>query len=459
MSGYDGIAYFTCELLMAQFFKASPTNSRKNYILKNVKVEKLDHQGRGLAYYQNKPVFIEGALSGELLDVQVTESKKRYYKAQIKKVIKASELRVTPVCPHYQECGGCHLQHINQAAQLQVKSEGLISLFKRFAKQAPQQLEAPISEQAWGYRRTARFGLQFDKKNKMLKMGFRRAQSNNLIDQKVCPILLPELEGLIPDIKVLLNSLQGKADLGHIELLYADQGPVVLLRHLKALTASDVKLIKEFSEQQQLNFFVQPSTNQCICLAGEENLSYQLPEWGCSVHFSPGDFLQVNANVNQKMVTQALQWLNLEKTDQVLDLFCGLGNFTLPVARHVESVVGIEGVQKMVDRASANARLNKLDNVQFYQADLSAENLTRQEWAKQDFNKVLLDPARAGALDCLTFITDIKPSHIVYVSCDPLTLARDSQVLLDSGYKLAKLGLLDMFPQTGHMESMALFTA
>jgi len=458
MSGYDGIACFTCESLMAQFFKASPTNSRKNYILKNVKVEKLDHQGRGLAYFQDKPLFIEGALSGELLDVQIVESKKRYHKAQIKKIIQASELRVAAACPHYQECGGCHLQHMDQPAQIQIKSEGLISLFKRFAKQAPQKLAAPITDQAWGYRRTARFGLQFDKKSKQLKMGFRRALSNDLIDQKVCPVLLPELERLIPGLKSLLNSLQGKADLGHVELLYADQGAVVLLRHLKALTAPDLKLIRSFSEQQQLNFFAQPSTNQCICLAGEEDLSYRLPEWDCSLHFSPTDFLQVNANINKKMVAQALQWLALEKSDQVLDLFCGLGNFTLPIARHAASVVGVEGVQKMVDRASSNARLNKQDNARFYQADLSAENLTQQEWAKQRFNKVLLDPARAGALDCLAFIAEKKPSHIVYVSCDPLTLARDSQALLDKGYKLDKLGLLDMFPQTGHMEAMALFT-
>jgi len=457
MSGYDGIAYFTCESLMAQFFKASPTNSRKNYILKDVKVEKLDHRGRGLAYFQGKPLFIDGALSGELLDVQIIETKKRYSKANIKTIIKASELRITAACPHYQECGGCDLQHLPQTAQIQIKSDGLISLFKRFANQAPQKLEAPITDQAWAYRRTARLGLQFDKKTKQLKMGFRRARSNDLIDQKVCPVLLPELECLIPSLKVLLNSLQCRADLGHVELLYADQGAVVLLRHMKTLTASDLKLISTFAEQQKLNFFAQASPNLCVCLAGEENLSYQLPEWDCVLHFRPTDFLQVNANINQKMVAQALQWLALEKTDQVLDLFCGLGNFTLPIARHAASVVGVEGVQKMVDRACANAALNKQDNAQFYQADLSAENLTQQEWAKQRFNKVLLDPARAGAGDCLAFITEKKPSHIVYVSCDPLTLARDSQVLLDKGYQLDKLGLLDMFPQTGHMESMALF--
>ncbi|HEY7865437.1 MAG TPA: 23S rRNA (uracil(1939)-C(5))-methyltransferase RlmD [Psychromonas sp.] len=443
---------------MAQFFKASPTNSIKNHILKNIKVEKLDHRGRGLAYFQDKPLFIDGALAGELLEVQIIESKKRYSKGKIKKIIKASELRITAACPHYQECGGCDLQHLNQQAQIRIKSDGLLSLFKRFAKQVPQQLEPPITGKAWAYRRTARFGLQFNKKNKHLKMGFRRAQSNDLIDQKVCPVLLPQLECLIAPLKILLNSLHCKADLGHVELLYADQGAVILLRHMKALTGPDLKLITAFSDQQKVNFFGQASSNQSVCLAGEAQLSYRLPEWDCTLSFTPNDFLQVNSDINKKMVSQALQWLALEKTDSVLDLFCGLGNFTLPIARQVESVVGIEGVQTMVDRALVNAQLNNLHNARFYQADLSGENLIRQEWAKQSFNKILLDPARAGALDCLAFIAQKKPSHILYVSCDPLTLARDSQVLLDKGYKLDKLGLLDMFPQTAHMESMALFT-
>lgn len=443
---------------MAQFFKAAPTNSIKNHILKNVKIEKLDHQGRGLAHFQDKPLFIDGALVGELLDVQIIESKKRYSKGQIKKILKASELRIIPACPHYQQCGGCHLQHLEQQTQIEIKADGLLSLFKRFAKQVPQQLETPITDQPWAYRRTARLGLQFDKKNKQVKMGFRRALSNDLIDQKVCPVLLPQLECLIAPLKILLNSLQCKADLGHVELIYADQGPVVLLRHMKALTSSDLQLITAFSAQQKVNFFGQGSSNQSVCLAGEAHLSYRLPEWDCLLSFSATDFLQVNSNINQKMVSQALQWLALEKTDRVLDLFCGLGNFTLPIARQVESVVGIEGIQKMVDRATANAQLNNLHNVKFYQADLSAENVKQQDWAKRSFNKVLLDPARAGALDCLAFIAQKKPSHIVYVSCDPLTLARDSQVLLDKGYKLDKLGLLDMFPQTAHMESMALFT-
>ncbi|WP_028863943.1 23S rRNA (uracil(1939)-C(5))-methyltransferase RlmD [Psychromonas aquimarina] len=442
---------------MAQFFKASRTNSAKNRILKNVKIEKLDHQGRGMAFFQDKPLFIDGALSGELLDIQIIESKKRYSKGVLKKIIESSEKRIKPACPHYQECGGCHLQHVDHIEQINIKSAGLTALFKRFAGQAPMQLEDPVTDQEWAYRRTARFGLQYNKKTKKLEMGFRRAQSNSLIDQKVCPVLQPELELLILPLKALLNSLHSKADLGHIELMYAEQGVVVLLRHLKALPQSDLQLIEQFSESRQVNFFAQASTNSCVCLAGQEELSYQLAEWDCRLTFSPTDFLQVNSKVNQKMVSQALNWLAVNKDDHVLDLFCGLGNFTLPIAAKAASVVGVEGIQKMVDRAAENASLNKITNASFYQADLSADNLAKQEWAARTFNKVLLDPARAGAFDCMAFIVSQKPSHIVYVSCDPVTLARDSQQLLEQGYKLLKLGLLDMFPQTGHMESMALF--
>lgn len=443
---------------MAQFFKAAPKNSIKSRVLKNILVEKLDHQGRGIAFFQKKPLFIEGALIGETLDVQVTESKKRYSKAIISKIQQASEQRITPSCAHYQECGGCHLQHTAQQNQITIKEHGLLDLFTRFAKQAPTELQTAIQSDEWGYRRSARFGVQYNKKSKKVQMGFRRALSNDLIEQKVCPVLKAPLEALIVPLKALLNSLTSKADLGHIEMINSDQGIVILLRHLKALPHSDVTLIQDFSEKHQINFFSQPAKNELILLFGDCKLSYQLPEWDCALNFTATDFLQVNEDVNQKMVSQALSWLDLCMEDKVLDLFCGLGNFTLPIATQVKSVVGVEGVQKMVDRATENAQANNIDNATFFQADLSAEGLSKQSWATETaFNKVLLDPARAGALEAMPFIISLKPSHIVYVSCDPVTLARDSQLLLEKGYKLEKLGLLDMFPQTGHMESMALF--
>jgi len=442
---------------MAQFFKSSPKNSIKNRILKNVLVEKLDHQGRGVTFFQDKPLFVEGVLSGEVVDVQITESKKRYSKAKIIRIIQTSDSRVEANCSHYEQCGGCHLQHASHDEQINIKEIGLTDLFVRFAKQNNIQLEPAVKDEQWNYRRSARFGVQFDRKSKKVQMGFRRAQSNDLIDQQVCPVLKAPLESLIIPLKALLNSLTAKADLGHIELIWSEQGAVILLRHLKPLSNADKQLIINFSEQHKLNFFSQPSKKELHCLSGKNKLSYQLPEWQCELNFSATDFLQVNENVNQKMVKQAMSWLSLTPKDKVLDLFCGLGNFTLPIAKQVTSVVGVEGVQNMVDRATQNAHINGINNSAFFQADLSTENLSKQDWAKESFNKVLLDPARAGALESMPFILSLKPTHIVYVSCDPVTLARDSQLLLEKSYKLAKLGLLDMFPQTGHMESMALF--
>lgn len=442
---------------MAQFFKASRTKKQNNRTIKGCLIEKLDHRGRGLFFHQNKPVFVDGVLPGEKLDVTIVEEKKRYYRAQLMNLVTKSEQRITANCIHYQECGGCQLQHLEQEQQIQIKQQGLISLFQRFAKCTPKQLADTIQGQPWHYRRSARFALVYDKKRKTLDMGFRQSGSKNLVEQQCCPVLVPELELLIKPLKALLNQLQAKTALGHVELVLADNGKALLLRHLKPLSDGDKSLLKSFAEKQQLYIYLQPQPNQIINLTEKPELIYALPALGCQFSFQVDDFIQVNKVVNEQMVAQALTWLDLQPADQVLDLFCGLGNFTLPIAQQVTKVVGVEGVQKMVDRATNNAQLNSLHNAIFYQADLSDLQALKLPWAQQDYNKVLLDPARAGAEQCMQFIVSKAPSHVLYVSCDPVTLARDSKQLLDSGYRLQKLGALDMFPHTEHIESMALF--
>jgi len=442
---------------MAQFFKASRTNKQNNKIIKSCQVDKLDHQGRGMLFHQNKPLFVEGGLIGEILDVTIDEDKKRYKKASILKIQQASDLRITPSCLHYQECGGCHLQHVEQQTQIEIKQQGLVGLFERFAKYKPKQLQPTLTASAWEYRRCARFGVMYDKKTKKVQMGFRRSSSSELINQQTCPVLKPALSMLILPIKNMLNQLQGKMDLGHVELLQADNAVAVLLRHLKPLSKQDKALMVEFATTQKIQFYVQSSPTNIQCLTAQSKLNYSLPEHDCRFEFNVDDFLQVNGDVNTKMVSQALNWLELKSTDSVLDLFCGLGNFSLPMAKLVKQVVAVEGIQKMVDRGTQNALKCDLDNIQFFQADLSDLNELQSPWAKQNFDKVLLDPARAGAAECMLFIANKKPTHIVYVSCDPVTLARDSELLLTHGYQLDKLGLIDMFPQTAHMESMALF--
>lgn len=442
---------------MAQFFKTSRTNKQNNKIIKNCQVDKLDHQGRGMLFHQNKPLFVEGGLVGEILDVAILEDKKRYKKAKIINVQHASEQRIVATCEHYSECGGCHLQHVEQQTQITIKQEGLITLFERFAKYKPDQLQTTLQSDAWAYRRCARFGVIFDKKTKKVKMGFRRAGSSELINQKVCPVLKPALAALIVPLKSLLNQLQAKTALGHIELVESEQGVAVLLRHLKPLSTSDIALIIEFSTSHHVHFYAQGSPTNITCLTKPHKLTYSLPGQACQFEFNIDDFVQVNAEINEKMVAQAIDWLALNATDHVLDLFCGLGNFTLPIAKIAEHVVGVEGVQKMVERAAKNALQCDLSNANFYQADLSDLTALTADWARQSYDKVLLDPARAGAAECMAFVVSKKPTRIVYVSCDPVTLARDSEFLLAQGYRLNKLGLIDMFPQTAHMESMALF--
>lgn len=442
---------------MAQFFKASRTNKQNNKIIKHCVVDKLDHQGRGMLFHQNKPMFVEGGLIGEVVDVTVNEDKKRYKKASIVKIQQASALRIDPSCVHYEQCGGCHLQHIEQGTQHLVKQQGLMDLFERFAQHKLARLEATLTSDPWHYRRCARFGVMYDKKSKKVQMGFRRSGSSELINQTTCPVLKEQLSMLILPIKALLNTLQGKMDLGHIELLQADNTVAVLLRHLKPLSDQDIALITDFAQEHTVQFYAQSSPTTIKCLTDDNRLTYALPEQDCTFEFNIDDFLQVNGDVNAKMVQQAINWLELNSTDRVLDLFCGLGNFSLPIAKIVEKVVAVEGVQKMVERGTENAQRCALQNITFLQADLSDLHALTADWAKQRYNKVLLDPARAGASECMAFIVSKKPTHIVYVSCDPVTLARDSAVLLAQGYTLNKLGLIDMFPQTAHMESMALF--
>ncbi len=438
---------------MAQFFKASRPRQDSGKPRQFI-IDKLDHQGRGIAREKGKPVFIEGALPGEQVSAKISENKKNYSSARLIKVLTPSELRIPPACPHYGVCGGCNLQHLDGQAQLAQKQQSLVELFARFADTQPESWADSITGSEWGYRRAARFGLQYNKNNKRLGMGFRGKASNTLVDQKVCPVLEPKLESLIDPLKQVLQGLKSKAHLGHCELVLSAQGPVVSLRHLKPLADQDRQSLLTFAQSQQIKMVLLPDSLTQKVLHGEAQSSYWVKD--TEIKFAPGDFIQVNNTINEAMVSQALDWLCLEKTDRVLDLFCGLGNFSLPLGKRAGSVVGVEGVEAMVERARLNALNAGLENVEFFHADLSAD-FTRESWASQPFDKVLLDPARAGALNSMPYLAKLKARKLVYVSCNAATLARDSKELLAQGYKLKRLGLMDMFPHTSHMESMALF--
>ncbi|ENF6040534.1 23S rRNA (uracil(1939)-C(5))-methyltransferase RlmD [Citrobacter amalonaticus] len=429
---------------MAQFYSAKRRVTTRQII--TVTVNDLDSFGQGVARHNGKTLFIPGLLPQESADVAITEDKKQYAKAQVKRRLNDSPDRVTPRCPHFGICGGCQQQHASIELQQRSKSAALSRLMNNDVTEV-------IADAPWGYRRRARLSLNFQPKTQQFQMGFRKSASSDIVDVRQCPILVPQLEALLPDLRACLGSLQGIRHLGHVELVQADSGMLMILRHTAPLSRADNEKLERFSHSKGLSLYLAPQSEIL------ETVSGQTPWYesnGLRLNFSPRDFIQVNAGVNQKMVASALEWLDVQPGDRVLDLFCGMGNFTLPLAIRAASVVGVEGVPALVEKGRENAQQNGLHNVTFFHENLE-EDVIRQPWAKNGFDKILLDPARAGAAGVMQHIIKLQPGRIVYVSCNPATLARDSEALLRAGYQIQRLAMLDMFPHTGHLESMALF--
>jgi len=429
---------------MAQFYSAKRRVTTRQII--TVTVNDLDPFGQGVARHQGKALFISGLLPQEQADVVVVEDKKQYARAQVKRRLSDSPQRQAPRCTHFGICGGCQQQHASIELQQQSKRAALARLMKR-------DVDDIIAASPWGYRRRARLSLNYQPKSQQLQMGFRKANASEIVDVVQCPVLVPTLGALLPAVRECLSELKSVRQLGHVELVQADNGPLMVLRHTAALPAADKEKLERFSQSHGLSLYLAPQSEILEHIRGEA-------PWytsdGLRLVFSPRDFIQVNDGVNQLMVRTALEWLDIQPQDRVLDLFCGMGNFTLPLAKRAAQVVGVEGVPALVAKGQENAALNGLHNVTFFHENLE-EDGTRQAWAKHGFDKVLLDPARAGAAGVMLHIIKLAPRRVVYVSCNPATLARDSDVLLQAGYTIQRLAMLDMFPHTGHLESMVLF--
>ncbi|KAA9002498.1 23S rRNA (uracil(1939)-C(5))-methyltransferase RlmD [Affinibrenneria salicis] len=435
---------------MAQFYSPNRRMTTRQTI--TVTANDLDPFGQGVARHEGKTLFITGVLPGEQASVRLTEDKRQYGRAKLVRLLTRSEQRVEPRCPHFGVCGGCQQQHASPSLQHSSKSAALT---RQLAQEIGSDVPAAgvIAGPAWGYRRRARLALYYQAKQQRLLMGYRQAGSHDIVPVRECPILRPELAALLAPLHQCLQRLQGVKRLGHVELVLADNGPLLVLRHLDALSAADREALSQLAQRYELMLWLAGASDELTCLHGGEP-HYQVD--GLTLAFSPRDFIQVNDAINQQMVAQALAWLDLQPQERVLDLFCGMGNFTLPLARRAASVVGIEGVTALVEKGRENARRNGLGNVTFFHQNLD-EDVTRQPWATQGFDKILLDPARAGAAGVMSHIVRLAPRRVVYVSCNPATLARDSKALLAAGYRLAQVTMLDMFPHTGHLESMALF--
>lgn len=432
-----------------------------------VTIESASHDGKGVCHIDDLTVFIDGALEGEELTFIYTNKRKNIAEGKVCEIIKASPLRVEPECEHFAICGGCSLQHLAAEQQIILKQGVLLDNLKRIGKTEPETILEPLTGPHWGYRRKARLGVRFVvKKDKML-VGFREKHSNFLAQLDSCRVLYPDVGMHLKELSEVLRSLSVYQKIPQVEVAYGDEQGAFIIRHLEAFSEADLNKLKEYARSMNLHLYLQPKGPDSINrlwpeYSGPEHdrdfkpLQYTLPEHQVVHEFRPTDFTQVNMDINRKMINLALELLDPQPQDKVLDLFCGLGNFTLPLARRSGHVTGVEGSAEQVIRAKENAEKNGITNVNFYAADLF-QDVSGMKWAKQKYDRILLDPARSGAKEIIEFLPKFKAHTVVYVSCNPATLARDTEIMVHQGYTLVKAGVMDMFPHTAHVESIALF--
>lgn len=425
------------------------------------RIESLSHDLNGVAHVDGKAVFIEGALPGELVRYGITRRKPSFDKGIALEILEVSAERVMePRCEHFGICGGCALQHLKDDAQLKYKQTILEDNFNKIGHVEPEQWLPPIRGQSWAYRRKARLGVRLVPKKGGVLVGFREKNNSYITNLKVCHVLDERIAGLLPALRKLISGLSCPDRIPQVEVAAGDSDVAFVFRHLVALTEEDRQELQQFEREHKIQVLLQPGGPDSIqALDGPANiLQYALPEFDVDIAFRATDFTQVNIDVNRQMVHRAVELLDLNANDRVLDLFSGLGNFTLPIARKCACVLGLEGDAALVTGAQNNAARNGLDNAHFKVGDLYQESDT-VPWNDYSFNKLLIDPPRSGAVEVLSHLTTgSAPERIVYVSCNPSTLARDSDHLVHNlGYRLESACVMDMFPQTSHMESMALF--
>lgn len=424
-------------------------------------IESLTHEGRGLTHVNGKTVFVDGALPGETVSFQYQRQRSRFNEARLLEIIEPAPERITPKCCFYGVCGGCSFQHVDSHFQLQHKQNTLLEQLRHAGGVQPEIILPPLIGPEWEYRRRARLAVRYvDKKQKVL-VGFREKQSSFVADIDHCEVLHPAVGRLLEKLQELISRLTVFRQLPQIEVAVADNKTALVLRHLAELCDNDLELLRQFSAVHELEFYLQAGGLETITPLIPEcagPLTYALPEHEISIEFLPTDFVQVNAEINRAMINLALDLLGPDNQDEVLELFCGLGNFTLPVARYCRRVIGVEGDNALIQRANRNAVNNNIRNVDFYTANL-VDNPLQAEFMHKDFNKILIDPPRTGAVEIIRQLAFNNVDRIVYVSCNPATFARDAGILVrEKGFRLLKAGVMNMFPHTSHIESIALFT-
>jgi 23S rRNA (uracil1939-C5)-methyltransferase len=419
----------------------------------------LSHEAKGVARIDGKTVFVADALPGERVVLRRVGRHRHFDEAVLETVLRPSADRVVPVCPHYGTCGGCALQHLAPAAQLAFKQAQLMENLARLGGVEPGRVLEPLTGPVWGYRRRARLGVKHVARKGRVLVGFRERSAPFVADLHECRVLAPPADRLMDPLAALVGELSIAARVPQVEVAVAGPECALVLRVLDPPTAADLERLRAFEQVEGLRVYLQPGGPATVAPLSpdREPLRYELGRFGLTIEFEPTDFIQVNATLNEAMVARAVEMLEAQPTSHVLDLFCGLGNFSLPLARSAGEVVGVEGDADLVARARWNARSQDVLNAGFHAADL-ANPAAWSTWAARRYDRVLLDPPRAGAREVLPVVGSCGASRVVYISCHPGSLARDAGILVrDHGFRLVAAGVMDMFPHTTHVEAMAVF--
>ncbi|HET9863017.1 MAG TPA: 23S rRNA (uracil(1939)-C(5))-methyltransferase RlmD [Steroidobacteraceae bacterium] len=418
----------------------------------------LTHEAEGVIRGEGKTVFVSGALPGERVSFRRVSFHKNHDEAELVEVHDASPERVAPRCAHFGVCGGCALQHLQPQAQLRAKQKELADNLERIGRVTPEEWLPPLLGPVWNYRRRARLSSRYVTKKGRSLVGFREKQGKYVADVSRCEVLAEPVAALVGRLGELLTGLQRRESIPQIEVSLSDGEHVLVMRVLDPLPESDLEALRGFEREHGLRILLQPGGLDSVAplTPGPVDLHYRLDEFDLRLDFGPTDFVQVNAAINHAMVARAIELLEPAPGERVLDLYCGLGNFTLPLARRAAAVVGVEGEAGLIGRARANARRNGLENATFHVADLSVAPDRTLPWMRGGYDKVLLDPPRVGAREVLSAVAHLAPRRVVYISCHTGSLARDLGLLTqEHGFRLRAAGVLDMFPHTTHVESMA----
>ena len=419
----------------------------------------LSHEAKGVARIDGKTVFVADALPGERVVLRRVGRHRNFDEAVLETVLRPSADRVVPACPHYGTCGGCALQHLAPAAQLAFKQAQLLENLARLGGVEPGRVLEPLTGPVWGYRRRARLGVKYVARKGRVLVGFRERSAPFVADLHECRVLAPPADRLLDPLAALVGELSIAARVPQVEVAVAGRDCALVLRVLDPPAAADLERLRTFERAQGVRVYLQPGGPATVAplTPNLAPLRYELGRFGLVIEFEPTDFIQVNATLNEAMVARAVEMLEPQSSSHVLDLFCGLGNFSLPLARAAAEVVGVEGDASLVSRAERNALSQGVSNARFHAADL-ANPAAWSAWAARRYDRVLLDPPRAGAREVLPVVGGCGATRVVYISCHPGSLARDAGILVrDHGFRLVAAGVMDMFPHTTHVEAMAVF--